>query len=235
MSNICIIPARGNSKRIKNKNIRMFDNKPMISFAIETAFKSNLFDHIIVSTDNKEIAKIAEEYNAEVPFIRPDDLSDDYTNTQSVVKHGILECESIGWDFNYVCCIYPCVPLITKNDIRDSFDILNFSKNLFVFPIVETSSKPQRSLGMQKNGNLYSIFPKFESSRTQDLTKGFFDAGQFYWGLKELWKTSKSIHNNAKGLIIPKWRAIDIDCEDDWIMAELLYNIQEKRGEIGNF
>ena len=230
MSNICIIPARGNSKRIKNKNIRKFNDMPMISFAINAAIASNLFEHIIVSTDNNEIVNIAKQFNAEVPFIRPDNLSDDYTNTQSVIKHSIGECESLGWSFNFVCCIYPCVPLITKKDIKNGFDILSSSKDLFVFPIAETSSKPQRSLGRQKNGNLFSLFPEFESSRTQDLTKGFYDAGQFYWAHKELWKKSKSIHNNSKGLIISKWRAIDIDDEDDWKMAELLYTIQKKRG-----
>ncbi len=230
MSNICIIPARGNSKRIKNKNIRKFNDIPMIAFAIKAALASNLFEHIIVSSDNNEIVKIAKEFNAEVPFIRPDHLSDDYTDTRSVISHSIFECENLGWNFNFVCCIYPCVPLISQKDIRKSFDILNYSKDLFVFPIVETSSKPQRSLGRRNNGNLFSIFPQFERSRTQDLTKGFFDAGQFYWAHKELWKTSKSIHNNAKGLIISKWRAIDIDYEDDWKMAELLYTIQKKRG-----
>ena len=235
MKNICIIPARGNSKRIKNKNIRLFNNKPMISFAIEAAFKSNLFDHIIVSTDNNEIAKIAEEFNAELPFIRPDNLSDDYTNTQSVIKHGIYQCENLSWDFNFVCCIYPCVPFINLSDLKTSFDIANCSKNSFVFPISEISSNPQRSLGIRQNVDIFSLFPDYEKMRTQDLKKGFFDAGQFYWGHKELWKTSKSIHNNAKGLIIPKWRAIDIDSEDDWIMAELMYNIQGKRGEIGKF
>ena len=116
---IAIIPARQGSKRIKNKNIKLFNNKPMISFAIEAAFKSNLFDHIIVSTDNNEIAKIAEEFNAELPFIRPDNLSDDHTNTQAVIKHGIYQCENLGWDFNFVCCIYPCVPLINSSDLKD--------------------------------------------------------------------------------------------------------------------
>ena len=230
MSNICVLPARGNSKRIKNKNIRKFNDIPMIAFAIKAATSSNLFEHIIVSTDNGEIIKIAKEFNAEVPFIRPGELSDDYTDTQSVIRHSICECENLGWKFDFVCCIYPCVPLIKTEDIRDSFDILNYSKDLFVFPVAETSSKPQRSLGRRKSGNLFSIFPEFEKSRTQDLTEGFFDAGQFYWAHKEFWKNSKSIHNNAKGLIISKWRAIDIDYEEDWKMAELLYTIQKKRG-----
>ena len=230
MSNICIIPARGNSKRIKKKNIRKFNDIPIIAFAIKAALSSNLFEHIIVSTDNNEIAKISKEFNAEVPFIRPEHLSDDYTDTQEVIRHSISECENLGWDFNFVCCIYPCVPLIHTRDLRDSFDILNYSKDLFVFPVVETNSKPQRALGRRKSGDLFSIFPEFERSRTQDLTDGFFDAGQFYWAHKEFWKKSKSIHNNAKGLIISKWRAIDIDYENDWKMAELLYTIQEKRG-----
>ena len=230
MSNICIVPARGNSKRIKNKNIRKFNDIPMIAFAIKAALDSNLFEHIIVSTDNYEIANTAKQYNAEVPFIRPDNLSDDYTDTRSVIIHGIDECENLGWDFNFVCCLYPCVPLINAKDIREGFNILNSSKDIFVFPIVEANSKPQRSLGRRKSGDLFSIFPEFERSRTQDLTEGFFDAGQFYWAHKEFWKKSKSIHNNAKGLIISKWRAIDIDYEEDWKMAELLYTIQEKRG-----
>ena len=231
MSNICIIPARGNSKRIKNKNIRLFNDKPMISFAIEVALASNLFEHIVVSTDNLKIKEISEKCGAEVPFIRPDYLSDDYSNTQSVICHGISECENFGWNFSFVCCIYPCVPLLRKKDIIKGFDLVNSSIDYFVFPISELNSNPQRSLELKKNDQVYSVFPNFEKERNQDLKKTFFDVGQFYWGHKELWKTSKSIHNYAKGMVMPKWRAVDIDTEEDWIMSELMYTILEKRGE----
>ena len=234
MRNICLIPARGNSKRITNKNIRAFNQKPVISFAINAAIKSNLFDHIFVSTDSYKIAEIAKEYGAEVPFKRPANLSDDFTNTQSVISHGIYKSEDLGFNFNYVCCIYPCAPFINPQDLKKSFEMIKRLEDKFIFPIAETSSNAQRSLGIKNNDNIYSIFPDFENHRTQDLDQTFFDAGQFYWGHKNLWKTAQSIYKNAKGYIIPKWRAIDIDNEEDWFMAELMYTNLEKRGEIEN-
>ena len=232
MNNICIIPARGNSKRIKNKNIKKFNNLPIISFAIKAATKTNLFDHIIVSTDSRNITSIAKEYGAEVPFKRPENLADDHTKTQPVINHAIEACENLGWNFDFVCCIYPCVPLINYKDIINSFNLLNSSENKFILPIAETLSNSHRALGIKKDNSIYSLFPDFEITRTQDLMKTFFDVGQFYWGHKYLWKTSNSIHNNSKGLIIPKWRALDIDNEEDWLMAELMYTILETRGKI---
>ena len=191
----------------------------MIAFAIKAALASNLFEHIIVSTDNYEIANIAKQYNAEVPFMRPDNLSDDYTDTRSVISHGIDECENLGWDFNFVCCIYPCVPLIKTEDIREGFNILNSSKDIFVFPIAEANAKPQRSLGRRKSGDLFSIFPEFERSRTQDLTEGFFDAGQFYWATKNKWLKSKNLFDGFLPFEINQSRFCDINNIEDWKSA----------------
>ena len=232
MKNICIIPARGNSKRIKNKNIRSFNQKPIISFAINVAKRSNLFDHILVSTESSKIAEIAKEHGAEIPFIRPINLSDDYTSTQSVINHAISQCENLGMDFNYVCCIYPCVPLLNPNDLEKSFEIINDLEDKFIFPVAETPSNSYRSLGMKENESIYPLFSNFENLRTQDLEKTFFDVGQFYWGHKSIWKKAESIYKNSKGYIIPKWKAIDIDNEEDWFLAELMYTNLERRNKI---
>ena len=132
-------------------------------------------------------------------------------------------------NFNFVCCLYPCVPLLTSSDLEKSFEILNSFEDKFIFPIAETSSNAHRSLGIKDNGSLYTIFAGFENQRTQDLDKTFFDVGQFYWGHKSIWKTAQSIYKNAKGYIIPKWRAIDIDNEEDWFIAELMYTTLEMR------
>ena len=234
MKKICIIPARGNSKRIKNKNIRLFNQKPIISFAINAAKNSNLFDHILVSTDSPKIAETAKEYGAEIPFIRPINLSDDYTSTQSVINHGISQCENLGMDFSYVCCIYPCVPLLNPNDLEKSFHILDIFKDKFIFPVAETSSNAYRSLGIKENGSIYTLFSDFENHRTQDLEKTFFDVGMFYWGHKNTWKSGQHFYKKSKGYIIPKWKAIDIDNEEDWLLAELMYTNLERRNKIEN-
>ena len=180
---VAIIPARGGSKRIPRKNIKEFCGKPMISWAIEEAKNSKLFDHIIVSTDDSEIKKISESYGAIVPFIRPADISDDHTPTVPVISHAVKEVDALFKNVDYACCIYPCSPLLKASDLVKSFNLLQSSKEDYVYPVVEYPHSIFRSMRQTKNGKMQFIYPEFELTRTQDLEETFHDAGQFYWGL----------------------------------------------------
>jgi pseudaminic acid cytidylyltransferase len=221
---IAIIPARGGSKRIPRKNIRQFAGKPMIAHAIETARASGLFEHVIVSTDDKEIAKIARDWGAETPFVRPVELSDDFTPTVPVVAHAIQSCEElIGGQVDHVCCIYPGVPFIEIGDLKESWALLNRSNTDYCFPIAEFPSNIQRAMRRGENGRMVSFYPQYELVRTQDLENAYHDAGQFYWGAKQAWLTNPRVHASGTGFPIPFWRVIDIDTEDDWTRAERMY------------
>lgn len=226
---LAIIPARGGSKRIPRKNIKHFGGIPMIAHAINAAKKSEIFDHIIVSTDDEEIAYIAQEWGAEVPFVRPKILADDYSLTLQVVAHAVTECLALGWDIDFVCCIYPCVPLIQINDINCAFDLLkNHQSAAFSFPVAEFSSNIQRAFRLKADGIVNPFYPECELIRTQDLEQAYHDAGQFYWGKPEAWLNNSNIHSNGIGLTIPNWRVADIDTIEDWKRAEYLYNLFEK-------
>ncbi|MNJ96136.1 CMP-N,N'-diacetyllegionaminic acid synthase [compost metagenome] len=220
---VAIIPARGGSKRIPRKNIRDFAGKPMIAHAINAAQKSGLFDRIVVSTDDAEIAYIARELGAETPFVRPIELADDHTPTVPVVAHAITSCRARGWEIDYVCCIYPGTPFICVEDIECAFELLQVSQAAYSFPVTEFPSAIQRALRRLPNGLMQSFSPEYELTRTQDLEKAFHDAGQFYWGKSEAWLTNNQIHRNGVGLPIPNWRVIDIDVPEDWHRAELMY------------
>jgi pseudaminic acid cytidylyltransferase len=220
---IAIIPARGGSKRIPRKNIKLFSGKPMISFAIEAAFNSNLFDEVIVSTDDNETSELAKKYNATTPFIRPANLSDDYTPTVPVVSHAIHELEKSGKIVTAACCIYPCVPLLNEVDIRDSWQLLQKASSFYSFPIAEFPSAIQRALKRNLNGVIEPFSPDYTQIRTQDLEPAYYDAGLFYWGWRDSWIKQHEIHPNGVGLVIPNWRAVDIDNSDDWTRAELMF------------
>ena len=143
---IAVIPARGGSKRIPRKNIKVFNNKPMILWALNTAKESGIFDHIIVSSDDKEIIEISKEFGAEVPFIRPKEISDDITPTVPVISHALKECINLGWSVEYACCIYPCVPFLKSSDLVNSFEILKNQEAEFVYPVVEYAHPIQRAM-----------------------------------------------------------------------------------------
>jgi pseudaminic acid cytidylyltransferase len=222
--NIAIIPARGGSKRIPRKNIRNFAGRPMISYAIGAALDSGLFTHVIVSTDDHEIAETARTYGAEIPFIRPVKLSDDHTPTVSVIKHAIDQAEELGWFPHYVCCIYPAVPLIHSSDLLAAFQLLkNTASADYSFPITQFPSAIQRALRFDKSGATSSFYPEHELTRSQDLEPAFHDAGQFYWGRCRAWNENPRIHNSGVGFEIPSWRSVDIDNEGDWRRAETIY------------
>ena len=219
---IAVIPARGGSKRIHRKNVKLFAGQPMIAYAIKTAAESELFDHIVVSTDDNYIADIARNFGAEVPFLRPKELSDDNTATMPVIAHAIGRCTEQDWRFNTVCCIYPCVPFLQVRDLTESFQLFTSADMQFCFPIVEYPSPIQRALTMNTEGIVAPYFPENELSRTQDLPLAFHDAGQFYWGSTTSWISDNRIHSNAVGYVVPSWRTIDIDTPEDWSRAEIL-------------
>jgi pseudaminic acid cytidylyltransferase len=220
--NIAVIPARGGSKRIPRKNIKEFGGKPMIANAIMAAKNSGLFDHVLVSTDDAEIASIAQAWGAETPFVRPAELANDYTATVPVVAHAIQTCEGLGWSFDNVCCIYPGVPFIEVNDLQGAFKHLEVGSADYCFPVTEFPSAIQRALKKDSVGVMQPFYPEFELTRSQDLVPAYYDAGQFYWGKKEAWLTNPRIHSSGVGYVIPSWRVVDIDTPEDWERAERL-------------
>jgi pseudaminic acid cytidylyltransferase len=221
---IAVIPARGGSKRIPRKNIRPFAGRPMIAHAIAAARQSGLFEHIVVSTDDQEIADIARGEGAETPFVRPAELADDHTPTVPVVAHAIRACASMGWKVNRVCCIYAGVPFIELADLSGALALLENSGADYCFPITEYSSPIQRALLRDNRGRMSPFLPEFELVRTQDLKPAYHDAGQFYWGRKDAWLNNARIHSSSVGYPIPQWRVVDIDTEDDWARAQTLFH-----------
>jgi pseudaminic acid cytidylyltransferase len=220
--NLCVIPARGGSKRIPRKNIKLFAGKPMIAHAIETAKNSELFEHVVVSTDDAEISDIAKSLGAETPFMRPPNLADDHTPTAQVVMHAIDKCSKVYQEPEFVCCIYPCVPLLSAKDLKNSYSSMKEKKVSSCMPIIEFQSAPQRALKVENNGCVKCIYPEFILTRTQDLMTAYYDAGQFYWGTARAWKENKI--SSGLGFPLPSWRFVDIDTPEDWHRAELYYH-----------
>lgn len=220
---IAVIPARGGSKRIPRKNIKEFSGKPMIAWAITAALKSGLFDRVIVTTDDPEIAAIGRRWGAETPFPRPIELADDLTPTVPVIAHAIKTCQDKGWSIQYVCCIYPCVPFLEPHDLIETFKLLQQNNVNFVYPVVEYPHPIQRAMRRLESGQMQFIKPEYELTRTQDLEKTYHDAGQFYWGKSLAWLGLKKMHTDGLGMPIPGWRVVDIDSMDDWKRAENIF------------
>ncbi len=229
---IAVIPARGGSKRIPRKNIKLFHGRPMISYAIDAAIRSGVFDRVIVSSDDDEIITVALNCGAEVPFLRPKELADDYTPTVPVIAHAISACIDLGWDINFACCIYPGVPFIAIEDLLLSHEILCQGKKNYVFPVTNFPSPIQRALRRANNGRVQPFQPENAATRTQDLEHGYFDAGQFYWGPTSSWLGGLNIHLTGHSIVIPEWRVVDIDTLADWERAELVYEALLNKGKI---
>lgn len=227
---IAVIPARGGSKRIPRKNIKSFSGMPMICHSISIAKEANLFSHIVVSTDDEEIAEIAKSAGGEILFKRPQDLADDLTPTVPVVAHSIKLCREFGYEFEHVCCIYPCAPFISTVDLIKTYKIIK-SKNIdFIYPVAEYAHPIQRAMRMDQDGSMKFLNPEAELTRTQDLENVFHDAGQFYWGKASSWLELKKMHTDGFGFPIDNWRAVDIDTEQDWQRAELLLQVMRSEG-----
>ena len=195
----------------------------MIEYSIRKAYDSELFDRVIVSTDDEEIASIALQCGASVPFFRPKYLADDYAPTVPVIAHAISECTNLGWDISNVCCIYPCAPFIEVEDLIKSYHQMLAERANFIYPVTEYPHPIQRAMRLTSNGEMKFLYQEYEIIRTQDLEKMFHDVGQFYWGLKDSWLNLKKMHTDGIGFPIPNWRIVDIDTEDDWRRAELIY------------
>ena len=224
--NIAIIPARIGSKRISKKNIKKFMGKPVIWYSIKAALKTKIFNKIIVSTDDSQIAELSKKFGAEVPFYRSANLSDDYTDTRSVIADTINKIES-SLVFKNVCCIYPANPFVLEEDIIKGFNLLKKKNIKYVFASASYNHSIFRSFKLDKNLSPKMIFPSKFNKRTQDIEETFHDVGQCYWRRKEDWLIKKNIFNNknSASIIIPKWRAIDIDTLDDWKLAEKMMKV----------
>lgn len=226
MSNLCIIPARGGSKRIPGKNIKDFLGKPIIAYSIDTALRSGLFDEVMVSTDDDEIAAVAKLYGAKIPFKRSADRANDFATTAEVLEEVLENYQKHSrTQFEYVCCLYPCAPFVTESALRSSFDLLAEQKLDSVFPIVQYGFPIQRALRLESN-KISFIHPQYALSRSQDLESSYHDAGQFYWinGAAFL-KKKQIVSENSGAVVVSEMESQDIDNEIDWQIAELKYTL----------
>lgn len=222
--NIAIIPARGGSKRIPGKNIKLFCGKPLIAYSIEAARKSGLFEKVIVSTDSPEVADIAKEFGAEVPFIRPSELSNDVVGTRPVTNHAIQYCIEHYFEPEFACCIYATAPFISDRYLKQGLQNLQANPDkLFSFSVTTYPFPIQRSLKIA-DGQLEAMFPENIYKRSQDLDEAFHDAGQFYWGTTQGYLSGTSLFSEySLPVVLPRYLVQDIDTKEDWTRAELMY------------
>jgi N-acylneuraminate cytidylyltransferase len=221
---IAVIPARGGSKRIPRKNIKNFCGKPMIAWSIEAAKASGLFDRIIVSTDDVEIAAVAKQWGAEIPFTRPENLSNDFAGTAPVIAHATQWALDQGMDIAAVCCIYATAPFIQADDLKRGWEALNSGCWDYVFTVTDFAAPIFRSFEQTPEGSIRMFFPETFETRSQDLPSALHDAGQFYWGRPSAWLENKRVFDQSSSpLVIPRWRVQDIDTEEDWLRAELMF------------
>jgi N-acylneuraminate cytidylyltransferase len=222
---LCVIPARGGSKRIPNKNIKEFCGKPIIGWSIEAAIHSGCFDKVIVSTDDENIANIAISFGAEVPFFRPVNLADDYTGTVAVIQHATKWVSENWQQPDYVCCVYATAPFVRSLDITLGYEKILNEEADYVFSVASFESPIQRAIKINSAGRVEMMYPEHLNSRSQDLEEGYYNAGQFYWGTGEAWLTGKRVlSGNSSPIIVPRGRVQDIDTLEDWEHAELLFN-----------
>ncbi len=227
--NICIIPARGGSKRIPRKNIKDFHGKPMIAYSIEAARESGCFDKVIVSTDDAEIAEVAKHWGAETPFIRPANIADDYATTMEVIQHAIEWCESKGWWLDKICCVYATAPFVLASDIKSGLTLLEESDIQYAFSATSFAFPIQRAFYMDENKRSNMFQPEHLNTRSQDLTEAYHDAGQFYWGKVSAFKAGLGFFApHSKPVLLPRKRVQDIDTLEDWEIAKVMYSALTK-------
>jgi pseudaminic acid cytidylyltransferase len=224
--NVAIIPARGGSKRITRKNIRPFCGRPMIAWSIETAINSRLFERIIVSTDDPEITEIASHLGAETPFERPAELANDHAGTLPVIRHAVDWLVHQGSPVTHACCIYATAPFLRAEDLKKSRMMMEEPELDFVFSITRFAFPIQRALKLDTENSLSMFWPEHELSRSQDLPAAYHDAGQFYWGTADAWRTQDRIYSSkCRGHELPEERVQDIDTESDWRVAEMKFRL----------
>lgn len=230
MNNVAIIPARGGSKRIPRKNLKPFDGVPMIVRSIRTALDSGLFEQVVVSTDDAEIADVARANGAHVPFMRPVELADDFTGTAAVIAHALQQLPA----FEYACCVYATAPLLQTRFLRQGLELLEqYPDKSFAFSVTDFGFPVQRALTLDGQGALTALYPEFRNTRSQDLPAAFQDAGQFYWGRSEAWLRGEVLYSPASlPVILPRYLVQDIDTVEDWKRAEYLYAALKAGGEL---
>lgn len=222
MNSIAIIPARGGSKRIPRKNIRHFLGKPIIAYSIETALESGVFDEVMVSTDDDEIAEVAKKCGAKIPFMRSAENADDYATTVDVLVEVLQKYKEQEKYFENGCCIYPTAPLLKSSFLKGGYEKLINEIFSTVFPVVEFSYPIKRSLKLNDIGKVEMNWPEYLESRSQDLQKSYHDAGQFYWfNVEKLLKEKKLFGENSGAIVLPSTSVQDIDTEEDWKLAEM--------------
>lgn len=223
---LAVIPARGGSKRIPRKNIKLFCGKPMIAWSIEAARESGCFDRIIVTTDDEEIAEIARTCGAEVPFLRPPELSDDHTGTIPVIAHAIHWQQQNGQVPTEVCCIYATAPFIRAEDLQRGLQSLEGCDCDYAFAVTSFAFPIQRAIRVTELGRVEMFNPQYFNTRSQDLENAYHDAGQFCWGHANAWITGKPVFSVAASpVILPRFRVQDIDTHEDWERAELMFRV----------
>lgn len=222
---IAIITARGGSKRIPRKNIKEFCGKPIISYSIEAAIQSGVFDEVMVSTDDNEIAAIAKKYGACVPFMRSGLTSSDYATTKDVLLEVIEQYQKLGKNYDYMCCIYPTAPFVSADKLKKSIEMIEEKKVQQIMPIVEYSFPPQRSNIIDDNGEVQYKFPENRQIRSQDLESWYHDAGQFYVYDVEKFIQTEGICTQILPIIVSELEVQDIDNEIDWKLAEIKYKL----------
>ncbi|WP_320035357.1 pseudaminic acid cytidylyltransferase [Halarcobacter sp.] len=227
---IAVIPARGGSKRIPRKNIKFFHGKPLIAYSIEAAKRSNLFDKIIVSTDDEEIANIAKEYGAQIPFLRPKELSDDFTGTADVVSHAINFLKKQGEEYDFCCTIYATAPFLEEKYLKLGFKKLMSSDAHQAFSVTSMPFPIFRTFKITKDNRCEMFFPEYHQTRSQDLEEAYQDAGQFYWENLHNSFTQSGFGKDSIPIVLPRYLVQDIDTLEDWERAEYMYEAI-KRGK----
>ena len=217
---VAIITARGGSKRIPRKNIKEFMGKPIIAYSILAALESGVFDEVMVSTDDQEIADVAIKYGATVPFFRSKETSDDISNTNDVLKEVLSVYKNTGTNFKYACCIYPTAPFVTAEKLRKALKMLTESGADSVIPVTEFSFPILRSFNMDKNSKIAFNWPENATVRSQDLAPAYHDCGQYYFfDVERFLANGRLVSDNTLGIITSPIEVQDIDNEDDWKVA----------------
>ena len=225
--NIAVIPARGGSKRIPRKNIKLFHGLPVIAYAIKTAKESGVFSEVFVSTDDEEIAEVAESFGATIPWMRPKNLSEDHTTTVSVIQDAVNKLKSSLNELEYVCCIYPATPLLQPSFISQGLQTLKDGEWDYVFSASRVESPPERFFSLDSVNGVEIHFPENKATRTQDFLPSYRDAGQFYFGRTSAWESGLQIFSTRSTIIeIPRELSVDVDTLDDWHYAEHLFAMQ---------
>jgi pseudaminic acid cytidylyltransferase len=227
---VAIIPARGGSKRIPHKNIRDFCGKPMLAWSIIAAQESGCIDRIIVSTDDPKIADIARSYGADVPFMRPANLADDYTGTTPVIQDAVRWLIDHGEDIAETCCLYATAPFVTAEYLRQGLDLLQTSKAEYAFSVTTYTFPIERALRLTSGKQITMHYPEHAETRSQDLEESYHDAGQFYWGTKNAWLEAKAIYaEHSVPVILPRYRVQDIDTFEDWERAVYMFEALQRQ------